>query len=69
MAGLNLRNKYTLVKALESKKEGIFFANNCNKWLVRIKIKSNISTLGGFDTEDEAKVFFDLKKTELSQTK
>jgi len=60
MAGLFFGNKSKRL-AYFPDKEGIFFASHINKWVVRIKIKNNYSTLAQFKTKEEAEKYY--KKT------
>jgi hypothetical protein len=65
MTGLNYGKSYTNKnKSCKNKKEGILYAEQIKKWLVRFpNIKKIIVTVDMFDTEEEANICYNKLKT------
>lgn len=67
MPGLNYGNSYRITKKIKSwyNKEGVYYGEKIDKWVVRVKDGKGISSIGSYKTENEAKLAFEhFKKLE-----
>ena len=65
MAGLNYGNSFRQTKRRDKSEqsvEGVSYGEIIKKWIVRIKINNRLSSIGAYDTKEEADNVFSVRK-------
>jgi hypothetical protein len=65
MAGLNYGNSFRRTKRRDKSEqsvEGVSYGEIIKKWIVRIKINNRLSSIGAYDTKEEADNVFSVRK-------